>query len=310
MLFLPLVFGLWALVEQTSASSTTVSDDLAAAKTLYASAAYEEALARLSTVNAGRNADEVDQYRALCLLALGRTPEAQRSLEQLVARQPLFKMSEADVSPRLIAMFHGVRKRLLPSAARNLYATAKITFDEKNYAVASAQFKDLLVLLADDDLAGDAAALGDLKLLGEGFLKLADVELAAAAKAAPATPPKTPIGPTGTGTAPAPTPSGQPGPRVYSEADVDVTPPVEVVRTFPPWHPPNGMAQRVAYRGVLRLVIDERGKVESAGLVQPVSDAYDAVLVKAALTWQFRPALKNGEAVKYQKLVSFTLSPR
>jgi tetratricopeptide (TPR) repeat protein len=300
-------FALWAFVAQNGAPAAA-SDDLAAAKTLYASAAYEEALTRLAHADAERSADEVDQYRALCLLALGRTAEAQRSLEPLITREPLFKMSETDMSPRLVTMFHDVRKRVLPGAARNLYATAKAFFEEKDYASASAQLKELLALLGDEDLADGTASLGDLKLLGEGFLKLADAELAAAAKAAAATPPKTPASPAPS--TPARAATGQQPGKVYSEADVDVTPPADVVRSFPAWHPPTSLAQRMTYRGLLKVVIDERGKVESAVLVQPVSAAYDPILVQAAKDWQFRPALKSGEAVKYQKLFSVTLSPR
>lgn len=307
MLFVPLVFGIWALVAQ-SGGSTPASDDLSAAKALYASADYQGALARLSAADASRSGDEVDQYRALCLLALGRTAEAQRSIEQLVTRRPFFKMSDTDVSPRLVTMFHDVRKRLLPVAARGLYATAKASFEEQNYPAASAQLKELLVLVADDDLAGDKGALSDLKLLGEGFLKLTEVELAAAAKAGATAPAVTPSD--RAAATPAQPAIDRPSVRVYSDADADVTPPVDVVRSFPPWHPPNALANRVVYSGVLRVVIDERGKVESAVLIRPVSSAYDPILLDTAKRWEFRPALRDGEPVKYEKLFSFTLSPR
>jgi len=97
-------------------TSGTARADLDAAKALYAKASYEEALARLSQVDDVDQINEVEQYRALCLLALGRPNDAQRSLEQIVTRAPLYTMSEADVSPRLIAMFQETRKRLLPLA--------------------------------------------------------------------------------------------------------------------------------------------------------------------------------------------------
>ena len=97
---------------------------------------------------------------------------------------------------------------------------------------------------------------------------------------------------------------------MYTEADADVTPPVDVVRSFPPWRPPNALAQRATYYGILKVVIDEGGKVESAVLLQPVSAAYDPILLQAAKEWQFRPALKNGKAVRYQKLFSLALLPR
>jgi TonB family protein len=291
-----LAIALWALVAQ-GAVPVAGSEDLTAAKALYASGAYEDALARLSALTAANTTDEVDQYRALCLLALGRTAEAQRSLETLVTRSPLFKMSETEVSPRLITMFHDVRKRLLPGAARDLYAKAKTSFEHQRYAEARPQLADLLVLLADEDMGDEAIALADLKLLGEGFLKLTDAELAASAKAAMPT------------VAPAAA-SGPPPVSIYSADDQDVKEPVDVAVALPPWYPPNPVAERQGYRGVLRIVIDETGKVESAVLVVPVTPAYDPVLLAAARQWQFRPALKNGEAVKYQKLIPIVLRPR
>jgi hypothetical protein len=54
-------------------------DPLSAAKDLYVSAAYEEALTALSAINASTTpevARQADQYRAFCLYALGRTREA------------------------------------------------------------------------------------------------------------------------------------------------------------------------------------------------------------------------------------------
>ena len=56
-------------------------DPLSAAKDLYASAAYEDALSTLSRMDGGSTAPEiarqVDEYRAFCLYALGRTREAE-----------------------------------------------------------------------------------------------------------------------------------------------------------------------------------------------------------------------------------------
>ena len=92
--------AIWTLVAQSGATTPAKpAGDLAAAKALYASGDYEEALNNLSAIKADDSVDEVEEYRLLCLLALGRTAEAQRSLERLVTRNPLFKMSEADVSP-------------------------------------------------------------------------------------------------------------------------------------------------------------------------------------------------------------------
>lgn len=292
-----LALVLLALAQQERVA-LPASENFAAAKGLYASGAYEEALSRLSTPLT-EGSPEADQYRALCLLALGRTAEAERSLEALVTRAPFFKMSDAEVSPRLVAMFHDVRKRRLPAAARGLYATAKTNFMEKNYTTASSQLNDLLALLADEDLSGDADALADVGLLAEGFLKLAEMELAAAANAEAAS--------AAAGAAAAAAP---PASKVYSAADKDVKAPVEIVQALPPWTLPHPVAGLQEYRGALRIVIDERGAVESASVADSISETYDPLLLAATREWKFRPAMRNGVPVKYQKLIGVVLKGR
>jgi tetratricopeptide (TPR) repeat protein len=297
--------ALWTLVAQ-NASQPPPGGSLASAKTLYASGDYEEALSALAAPRPDDSADEVDEYRSLCLLALGRTPEAQRSLESLVMRSPLFKMSDAEVSPRLVTMFHDVRKRVLPGAVRDLYAKAKANFEQKDYADAKTQFEELMTLLADDDLAAQAASLSDMKMLADGFLKLANAQIAAAteaAKAPPATPVKPPDHATEEAVAAVP-----PGDRTYSPDDKEVTAPVEVNCPLPDWHP--NPTQMREFRGVLRVVIDKAGKIESFALVVPANPAYDPLLLAAVKDWQYKPALRDGQPVKYQKLIPILLKPR
>ena len=58
-------------------------DPLGAARDLYASARYDEALAVLDDLHPAADTPvterrSIEQYRSLCLLALGRTAEAQR----------------------------------------------------------------------------------------------------------------------------------------------------------------------------------------------------------------------------------------
>jgi tetratricopeptide (TPR) repeat protein len=279
-------------------SASGESPDFAAAKALYASASYEEALAELAGIRTGEDPNEVEQYRALCLLALGRTTDAERSLERIVSRTPFYSIRDADVSPRLVSMFRDVRKRLLPTAARNLYTSAKGRFDEKEYADAATQFKELLAVLADPDLADQYAALADLRQLGDGFLKLSEAELATTGKAAavPAPPP-------------AASPAPNTAPRIYSSADRDVRVPVELSRRLPQWTPANPAEARTVYRGVLEVIIDEQGVVESAAVREPVAPFYDAQLIEAARTWRFRPATLNSEPVRYRKLIEITLQP-
>jgi TonB family protein len=252
---------------------------LAEARRLYATAAYEDALSRLADLESYRDPDIIDQYRALCLLGLNRTAEAERALERIVLRTPQYRPVESDVSPRLLALFTDVRTRTLPLAVRALYATARTSFEVRNYAATVTRLKDLLVLLGDDEGTVNSRDLADLKQLAQGFLRLAEAELAASTR------------------------------TVYSSLDKDVTPPVDVELRLPPWQPPALVKWR-SYRGLVQVVIDEYGAVERATLAQPMAEFYDADLVEAARSWRFKPAIRNGQPVKYRKLVEVTQRPQ
>jgi TonB family protein len=304
MLFATLALVLGTTIAQSQVT-VAASDDLAAARALYASGDYEQALSRLAVVRTESTADEVDQYRALCLLALGRTAETERSLQELISRRPLFRMTDADVSPRLVALFHSVRKRVLPGAVKELYAKARTNFEQKQYVAASTQLKDVLDLIEDEDLDQETGAFADLRLLAEGFLKLADVQIEAAraAEAAAAAAARA--------AAPEPVAPPPPEPTVYSDVDAGITPPVTISRAVPPWRRPTtpALAGR-SYQGHLRVLIDEQGRVESANLIRPLLEGYDNLLLEAVRKWEFRPATKDGRPVKYVKLFTIDVSPR
>jgi hypothetical protein len=308
-----IVLALWAFLAQGDAT-LSAAENLATAKSLYAAGSYEEALGRLSALQVDATADETDKYRALCLLALGRTTEAEQSLTTLVTRRPLIQMSEDEVSPRLVAMFHEVRKRVLPDAIRYGYAHARTSFEQKDYAASAAQLKELMQILADKDLSSQQAlALADLRLLAEGFLKLSEAELAAASSARTATPAAgsvaSPSAPAAAA-APAATASTASAGAIYSAADNDVTPPVGIARAFPVWRAANPLQQRVTRRGTMRIVIDEQGRVETATLVEKVEPSYDPVLLDAAKRWTFKPAMRNGRPVKFEQIIAVVLNPQ
>src|SRR3954470_23817867 len=92
-----------------AAGGAAAQDSIDAARELYAAAAYEDALAVLNRLHpADRPAIEarsIEQYRAFCLLALGRAPEAERAIAAVVTGEPLYQPQQADVSPRVRSMF-------------------------------------------------------------------------------------------------------------------------------------------------------------------------------------------------------------
>jgi len=282
-------------------AAQTATANLSAAKAAYADAAYEDALAFLSKADAAGDATQVLQYRALCLLALARPAEAQQTVELLVSQKPLYRLSDAETPPRLLTMFRAARQRLLPALARDLYVKAKSSYDQKQLDAALAQFKDLSAVLSDPDMSAQAPGVADLKTLGDGFLRLTEAELAQRSSAPDAPTVTEPLGPA----------SPIPGAVkvVFSDEDKDVRPPVELMRKMPEWSPPTNATRQLEYHGVLEIFIDELGVVTGAQIRETVSTFYDAALIKAAREWRYKPAMRNGQPVKYRKLIGISLKP-
>src|SRR5262245_13218459 len=287
-----------AAISLVFAAPAGAAPDLANVRELYASASYAEALEVLGSVESADNTEVVEQYRALCLLGLGRTADAERALERIVLRRPLYMIPAADVSPRVVTMFHDVRRRALPGAARQLYTRAKASYDSKDHATAAGQFKDVLALVNDPDAAGEGQALAELKQLAEGFLALSEAAIAAAATPPPPAPAPPPI---------AEVAKAPRVPRVYTTADSDVVPPQAINRTMPGWRPPSLLVAQQSFRGMLEVIINEQGTVEWAGITKQSFPSYDADLVPATKAWRFKPATKNGEPVKYRLAVEVLL---
>jgi hypothetical protein len=84
-------------------------------------------------------------------------------------------------------MFRDARARVLPAAIKSLYAAARGRFEQGDLKTAATQFRDVIGLLSEGQLVSDPS-LSDIKLLAEGFVRLADQQLAAAATPVPAAP--------------------------------------------------------------------------------------------------------------------------
>jgi tetratricopeptide (TPR) repeat protein len=183
---------IWLLAAQAGAGAA-VSDRLAGVKALFAAADYDAALIVLSTDEVAA-APGADQYRALCLLALGRLADVDRLLETLIRRDPSFKMSVNEVTPRMIALFEQTRQRLLPGILDDGFREAKTAFEQGRYDEAASQFKTLLTLFDGEDAATEGATIArDMQRAAEGFLNLATKALADRPKPA-AQPPAAVVG--------------------------------------------------------------------------------------------------------------------
>ena len=86
-----------------TAERVQAQDAIAAARDLYATAQYDDALRVLdrlgSTTLSPDERQSVDLYRTLCLLAVGRREDADRAIEAIISRDPLYRPSD-DLSPR------------------------------------------------------------------------------------------------------------------------------------------------------------------------------------------------------------------
>jgi hypothetical protein len=275
-------------------------ESLSAARDLYAAAAYEDALDVLNRLR-GRDRSEndsrtIEQYRAFCLLALGRSEEAERAIEAVVAAEPFYSPSTTEVSPRIRSAFTDVRRRMLPMIVQQKYTQAKAAFDRKDYDSASDQFKSVLDMFNDPDLGstGNRPPLSDLLTLSVGFHELS---------VSAATPPPAPPPPPQAVVVPPPAPVlGQ----IYGSSDGTVVPPIAIRQTLPPHTRP----RTEAARGLLEVVIDERGEVESAVMRLPVDPSYDRTAVSAAKSWRYTPATLSGVPVKFRKVIQISLEPQ
>ncbi|HXH24527.1 MAG TPA: energy transducer TonB [Vicinamibacterales bacterium] len=297
------VLAACALAGAAAAAAPVRAQDatLEMVRNLYAAAAYEDALRAVDKLLAApQTRDERRSamiHRVLCLVALGRTAEADRSIEALVLDDALFRPSSADLPPRVWTAFNDARKRLLPDIIRRQYLEAKIAFDRKDFATAAPAFAQVLEALGDPDL-GSAAShppLADLRTLAVGFH-----DLSMKAMAPPPPPPPPPSAP-----APAPAAPARDYRRVYTVEDRDVVPPIVVRQEIPPF--PGKIANQLA--GVLDVLIDATGAVESVTLRPPLHPRYDRLLLSAAERWQYRPATVDGVPVRFLKRVQVTLAP-
>jgi len=273
--------------------------DLTAARDLYASAAYDDALTVLNRLRSSEHpanqSRAIEQYRAFCLLALGRPADAEQAIEAVVAAEPSYTPGDGDASPRIRSAFTAVRRRMLPSIIQQKYAQAKAAYDRKDFGAAADGFTQVLNALADKDVATEAKQppLSDLRTLAGGFQ-----ELAAKAAAPPPAPPAPVVA-----AAPPPPPPAPAPPRIYTGGETGIVAPSAINQTLPPF--PGQVV--IPRNGKLEVVIDELGVVESAVMTSTVSQTYDAMVISAAKAWRYKPATLNGMPVKFRKTVQITI---
>jgi TonB family protein len=142
--------------------------------------------------------------------------------------------------------------------------------------------------------------LADVRLIVDGFLVLAHSaeprntasETAAAATPGPSSPPAAVVS------------------SSSSSADAGIVAPIAVFQP-PPNVPPAvlNLVRQLHGTSKIDLLIKEDGTVEEVTVKQPVSPAYDKLIVAAARRWRYKPALKDGVPIRFVTTVVINASP-
>ncbi len=301
-------------------TSARAPDTLEGAMGLYASAAYDEALAMLERLpKHGLDATaqvSIDHYRMLCLLALGRTDEAEAVVAGLLDVHPTYRISAGEASPRVMKVFLDARRRALPAVARRRYEQARKLYADWDYAGAATEFGVVRVLVTDPDLPVADASLADLAQLAAGFEDLSREAVAAAerkaadakaaAEAAEQAREAERIEAARRAAAPPPLPPSPPEPAdgVYDMDDPGVIPPVALRQDLRRWSGPLPPPAAGTPLGLVQFVVNETGAVVDPAVISSVSGFYDAVLIESVKQWRYQPATKNGSAVKFRRVLT------
>jgi TonB family protein len=262
----------------TSASAQGAEVDY---KSLYAAAEYDKALEVANSLDTL----EAQQYKALCLLALGRQADASTAIEALVMASPTFIPSAEDAPPRFVELVTKVRQKMLPAIARRAFAEGRERYTEKQNDEAVRRFSLVLTLLNDPAFA-DPGTKQDLETLAKGFIDLANAA-APPAKTIPAVAETAP---------PSPEPPAAP-PKV--------TQPIALQQTVPPM--PSDVASRVGPRLVLVVLIDATGRVSSSTIKESAHPRYDMLVSQAARSWRYAPATRNGVPIPSEQVVTIQI---
>jgi TonB family protein len=260
------------------------------AKTLYAAASFEDALAAIARVAPAQSAEpEVLLYKALCLLALGRPQEAGAATRTLVNAAPGYAPDTTELPPRFQTLWIDTRKAALPGVSREMFVRARAQYQEKNFIPALGLFEQVLAL-TNDTAWKETAEATDLRTLASGFIDLTQAAI-----------PKPEPGPPPAAVAVTPPPAPRPEPVVVTAA-------VVLRQDLPRWAPPDRTFARMTFNGAVRVVIDATGKVTAASIVRPTHPSYDVQLLRATRDWSYRPATRNGQPIESEKTVEVNLA--
>jgi TonB family protein len=288
-----------ALIAVADRAFAAAVDDVAK---LYAEAYYDEALALADRAEAEAGTDPADlaalrRFKLLCQVALGREADARATAGAVAREAPIPLPAEADLPPPVRELLRDVRMRVVPGLVRERYQHGRQQFEEGAFAGALEDF-DAVILLIDQeslDLVSQPD-LVDLRVLAAGFRDLSRGRIADPAPAARPAVPRTSVPADAAGVAAGPDQPVPPPPLG----------PPEAIRQDIPARPPGvPVGNRV---GVLEITITTDGTVADARMVTSIHPLYDALLLRAARNWRYRPATIGGVATAITKVITINLA--
>jgi tetratricopeptide (TPR) repeat protein len=293
------------------AATASAQEPLTKAKALYDAAAYEEALTVLASVYV----PEAQQYKALCMLALGRAQDASGAVELLVKSAPTFEPSADDVPPRFVTLVSEAKKKLLPGIARKTFNEGRDQFKSGDREQALKTFEAVMTLTSTAGFK-DTADAEDLRTLASGFIELARASEAARAEPKVPAPAVEPAAAVVDAQKIAATPSvdrpasAASAPKVADaalapSAPTEVSQPVALRQPIPPI--PSGISGLGSPTASVRVQIGSDGKVVRAAMQQASHPLYDRLVLQAARDWLYTPAMLNGRPVPSEKVVTIQL---
>jgi len=284
-----------ALALTSFAAHAAAQDRLEPVRALYSAANYEAAIAALGSIEGDADSRlglEADGYRVSCLLALGRSADADLVIERIVTAHPDFDPG-ADASPRVRRAFRAVSNRVLPPLARQRFDDGKAAFDRGAFVEAAQTFERALPVLEALSQQGQPG-MEDRRVLANSFLALSK-------RLAPPPPVVVPR-----------LESRGIDPAAYlpqSNAPDDlVTQPVIIRQDLPAW-PGIGDGDAL-FHGAVDVLIEEHGTVIDARIFKSVHPFYDDLLLEASRSWVYEPARRGGHPVKMWKRIAVTLRNR
>jgi hypothetical protein len=289
-----------ALIAVADRALAAAVDDVAK---LYAEAYYDEALALADRAEAEAGTDPADlaalrRFKLLCQVALGREADARVTAAVVARDTPIPPAGEADLPPPVRELLREARTRVVPVLARERYQHGRQLFEGGAFAGALADFDAAIRLIDQEDLGLiSQPEVADLRVLAAGFR-----DLARSRAAEPAPPVRAAV----------------PGPAAVSPGAERAAAGTSQPASAPPIAEPEAIRQDIPARppgipagnrvGVLEITITTDGTVADERMITPIHPLYDALLLRAARNWRYRPATIGGVPTAITKVLTINLA--